>query len=438
MKPHPLVPKRNSAASTTAQTKSGMKLLVFAHRLELGGTQTNAIELAAALRDLHGFDVVFHATPGPMEPLLRQKKLDFRPAPDARFHPSYARIRALRDIVRREKPDLIHAWDWWQGLEAYYGVALPMQVPLLISDMMMTITRVLPKGVPTTFGFIGLQTEAARKGWKSPLLLPPPVDTKANSPDLPIDETVGDRFGLAPRHVTLVTVSRLSHVMKSESIFQTIKVVRQIGDTLPVQFLIIGDGAAQEEIKREADAANAALKRNAVIMAGALADPRPAYAAADIVLGMGGSALRGMAFGKPVIVTGDKGFARLFSAQSAEVFEKTGFYGVGDGDRDIYHIENIIRGLVKDPLLRGLNGAFGQEYVENNHSLTKLSANLATYCREAAAEVPGMPWADVTRSSYFYLRDRRFKTASRDRTEAPARGVAHPAWDDASASRSSG
>ena len=39
-------------------------------------------------------------------------------------------------------------------------------------------------------------------------------------------------------------------------------------------------------------------------LAGEMLDPRPAYAAADVVLGMGGSALRGMAFGKPLVVQG--------------------------------------------------------------------------------------------------------------------------------------
>lgn len=392
-----------------------MKLLVFAHRLELGGTQTNAIELAAALRDRHGFDIVFHATPGPMEALLKEKGLSLVAAPDSRFHPSYSRMRTLRDIVRDERPDLIHAWDWWQGLEAYLGAYLPLKVPLLISDMMMNLTRVLPKGVPTTFGFRGLQQEAIQKGWQKAWLLPPPVDVTGNAPGLPCEKTARAQLGLQPHCLALVTVSRLSHVMKSENIFHTIEAVRHIGGDVPIQFVIVGDGAARPEIERQAKAANTALGRQAVILTGALADPRPAYAAADIVLGMGGSALRGMAFGKPVIVTGEKGFARPFCPQSAETFETTGFYGVGRDDGETYHLENMIRGLARDSLLRGAIGAFGQDYVNRNHALEELSGKLAKYCEEAATVSPGLPVADVTRSSFYYFRDRRFKTASRDR-----------------------
>ena len=48
-----------------------MKILVFAHQLEIGGTQTNAVELSAALRDLHGHEVSLFATPGPAVKLVQ-------------------------------------------------------------------------------------------------------------------------------------------------------------------------------------------------------------------------------------------------------------------------------------------------------------------------------------------------------------------------------
>ncbi len=129
-----------------------MKVLVCGHRLELGGTQVNAIELAASLRDRHGMEIVFVATPGPALDLLEARELRFVAAPDARLHPSPARMRALRGLVASERPDLVHAWDWWQGLEAWCALHLPSGLPLVVTDMMMDLTRVLPREVPTTFG----------------------------------------------------------------------------------------------------------------------------------------------------------------------------------------------------------------------------------------------------------------------------------------------
>ena len=81
-----------------------MKILVFAHRLEVGGTQVNAIELSAMLRVRHGHDVVLFATPGPMLEYANEKRLRFIPAPDASVHPSFARRRALRQAIRQERP----------------------------------------------------------------------------------------------------------------------------------------------------------------------------------------------------------------------------------------------------------------------------------------------------------------------------------------------
>jgi len=46
-----------------------------------------------------------------MVKLVEEKGLRFLPAPEAHVHPSPARMRASRDAVRRERPDLLHVWD---------------------------------------------------------------------------------------------------------------------------------------------------------------------------------------------------------------------------------------------------------------------------------------------------------------------------------------
>src|SRR5438094_773520 len=128
-----------------------MKILIFAHRLEIGGTQVNAIDLGAGFRDLHGCEVVLFATPGPMAKRAEEKGLRFVPAPDAYRSPSPTRMLALRQLVRTERPDVVHAWDWWQCLDAYYSVHLPMRIPLVATDSMPIVTRVLPKQLWTTY-----------------------------------------------------------------------------------------------------------------------------------------------------------------------------------------------------------------------------------------------------------------------------------------------
>lgn len=391
-----------------------MKILIFAHRLELGGTQTNAIDLAAGLRDRHGFKVVFHATPGPMQDVLSAKGLDLVPAPDARLHPSLARVRILRDLVRREKPDLIHAWDWWQGIEAYGAVHLTMRVPLIISDMMMTLTHLLPRQVPTTFGVLALQQQAAHQGWTHSSYLPPPVDLAANAPDIFDQGECRSSMGFSQNDIALVSVSRLSHTLKADSLMRSIETVRQLGRQLPLRLSIVGDGLARAELQHLATRANRELRRKAVTLHGAMTDPRRAYAAADIVLGMGGSALRGMAFGKPVIVTGDEGFARVFDPGTAQWFSLNGIHGIGTGDRG-EAMQKAVWRLAMQPDLRRDLGAFGRDYVCRHHDIDQATDQLAGLCHAACTEFTPPSFQDAARSAVIYLRERRFRTASRDK-----------------------
>jgi glycosyltransferase involved in cell wall biosynthesis len=405
-----------------------MKVLVFAHRLEIGGTQTNAIELAAALRDLHDFDVVVFATPGPMLHLVEEKGLRFLPAPDAFRHPSPARMRAVRRVVRQERPDLIHAWDWWQCLEAYYSVHLPLGVPLIVTDMMMELTRILPRTLPTTFGTPRLVDEARAAGRRRAHLMLPLVDVGRNAPGVVDSEPLRRRCAIEEDGITVVTVSRLSMFLKSESLFRTVDVIRMLGHDMPVRFVIVGDGEAREQLQRKADETNAELGRRAVILAGPLQDPRPAYAMADIVVGMGGSALRAMAFAKPVVVVGERGFSAPFSPTTAPFFYREGFYGRGDGDSKNMKLTSSLRDLCGDPVSRGQLGDFSRRFVVEHFSVETIAGQFAGVCRDEVGRRPrlGAQAVDVLRTTAVYVRERGFWIPSRDRS-AGTRSEEEPA-----------
>lgn len=397
-----------------------MKIVVFAHRLEIGGTQVNAIELAAALRDLHGHDVTLFATPGPMAGLAAEKGLRFLPAPDARFHPSPARMKVLRAMVSRERPDVIHVWDWWQCLEAYFAVHLPWGIPMVVTDMMMDLTRILPKGLPTTFGTPELVDAARAAGRPHAHLILPPVDTNSNAADAIDGHALRDLYGIGSAEVLLVTVSRLAIFMKAESLVRTISAVRSLGATLPLRLLIVGDGAARERLTALASTANAELGRNVIQLVGPLVDPRSAYAAADIVVGMGGSALRGMAFSKPVIVVGERGFAEIFSPESRGAFHYRGMYGTGDGDPGDSHLSESIRRLVVSSAERRDLGTYSREFVVSNYSLEVVSKTLSRILAEAVHD--RRTWTssmvDACRTLFTYVRERRFRTPSREASAA--------------------
>ena len=364
-----------------------MKLLVFGHRLEVGGTQVNSVELAATLRDRHGYEIVYFAAPGPMVKFVEQKGLTFMPAPDAHEHPSLPRIRALNTLVRRERPDLIHAWDWWQCLDAYYGAHLLMRIPLLVSVMTMELHRILPKAVPTTLGTPELLDEARSRGRSRLDLLLPPVDVNYNAPGAVDPQPFRDRYNIWDNEITLVTVSRVVESLKSESLVRTIEAIRTLGHEFPVRLIIVGDGNARQRIEILANEVNKELGRNAVLLIGALLDPREAYAAADIVIGMGGSALRAMAFEKPVIVVGEKGFSGAFTPSTAHWFYYHGIYGLGDGNTAPDRLINDIHGLLRERNNFAGLGRFSRDFVVKHFSLEQVAERFADFCKTAVAQI---------------------------------------------------
>lgn len=386
-----------------------MKILVFAQHLEVGGTQTNAIELAAALRDKHGFEVVLFATPGPMAEVARRCGLRYLPASDPLIHPSPTRMLALYRAVRRERPDLIHVWDWWQCIDAYYCEHLLKRIPLVVTDMNMTLTRILPKSPLTTFGVPELVLQARAAGWRQAELLLPPVDVRLNSPGTVDTRDFREHYRIKDGELAIVTVSRLAPSLKGESLRRTVAAVRELGNKLPLRLIIVGDGVVRPELERLAQTTNAKLGREAVTLAGELIDPRPAYQSADIVVGMGGSALRGMAFGKPVVIVGEKGFASTFDEETAESFYANGIFGVGGGDPENLRLTSSLRNLAEQPAGLAALGVFSRRFVVQHFALETIAERLAGYYRRAVLQKPQFSVAalDGARVGVIWARERR-------------------------------
>jgi L-malate glycosyltransferase len=217
-------------------------------------------------------------------------------------------------------------------------------------------------------------------------------------------------MGLAPSDIALVTVSRLVDSLKGESIVRTMDAVAMLGNTYPLRLLIVGDGTARSCFAKHADAVNARLGRHAVTLVGAMLDPRPAYAAADIAIGMGGSALRSMAFAKPTIVVGEQGFSKFLTEDTADEFLYRGLYGVGNGIADPTTLAEQIRTAIESSDGLSTSGHFAQRWVSQHFSLDVIAARLSAICHEAVCDRPSVSALalDVARTAAVYLREQRF------------------------------
>jgi glycosyltransferase involved in cell wall biosynthesis len=400
-----------------------MRLLVGLNHLELGGSQLNALDLAVAARD-HGHDVlvfaVYQDEIGPVAELVRAAGLRLELAQDDRASQRFLPVRptvarALSRLVAEERIQLVHAYEEPLILDSFYGPHLRFGTPLVWTIYGASVAWWLARYPSLIVGTRELADSAAPLRTHPPVLIEPPVNTDSDSAALVDTAAFRHAHGLGA-DIVVGIVSRLEPHTKADGIRQAMGAM-EILDDPRLRLVVTGEGPSFTELSALGERVNAALGRQAVVMTGPLADPRPAYAAADIALGMGGSALRAMAFGKPLIVLGMQGFAKPFVPAGAEEFLVGGFFGQGSGDLDPAPLAATIRDLADRPELRAELGAFGRQLVWDRFSLKAASATLEDIYITAVdhKRVPGRRMSEAVRVATCRTASEWLSDAAKDR-----------------------
>jgi glycosyltransferase involved in cell wall biosynthesis len=355
-----------------------MRILVAPHDLGIGGSQINAIDLAAGVAEA-GHDVVVYGVPGPLVDHVRARGLEFIAARPLRYRPAPSRVLQLAGLARERRLDLIHAYEWPPCLDAYYASHLLLGVPLVCTVLSMSVSPLVPSSVPLIMGTEALGDDARRMQAAPVWVLEPPIDVEGDHPA--IDGTAFRRAcGADDAAMLLVTVSRLAVDLKLDALVQAIDAVDHLAGRRPVQLAIVGSGPAEAALRERADAVNTRWGREVVRFTGAMADPRPAYAGADLVLGMGSSALRALAIGRPVVVQGEGGFSKVFEPATLPYFLRYGMWGRDEPDWTVSQLAGQIDDLLAAPARRAELAAFGRQTVANRFSLSRaVSRQLEIY-----------------------------------------------------------
>lgn len=350
-----------------------MRILVYPHTMEIGGSQLNAIQLAGAIRD-RGHEVIVLSEPGPLVEYVRALGLEHLEISIDRRRPSPRVLGLLAQIVRERHVDVVHGHEWPPIVEAFFGAGLMFGTPVVGSVMGMFVRSFVPRTVPLMVGTEGIREAAIAAGHRRVTLLEPPVDVETDDPHNP--SVNGREFrtmlGVDPEDVLVVIICRLVLELKLEGLLSACDAVGQLArNGYRVRLVIVGDGPEYEAVVERAAKANAAAGYQAVRLTGEMSDPRPAYAASDVVIGQGGSALRGMAFGKPLVVVGEDGYSELLTPMSAPIFLRQGWYGLGRGSlgSGAVALRDALEGLVKSLELRRQLGAFGRQLVVDRFTL---------------------------------------------------------------------
>lgn len=353
-----------------------MRILIYPHDLGLGGSQLNAIELGSAVQAL-GHDVVLFGQPGALVRHATELGLDYVEAPLPGKRPSPRVVRALAKTVRERRIEVLHGYEWPPVLECLAAARLVPGTTAVSTVMSMAVAPFIPYTMPLVVGTEQIRQVETAAGRRRVALMEPPVDTSVNSVATVSAATVGggtfrSHWGLGDDALAVVCVTRLAQELKLEGILAAMESVRALSREWPVRLIIAGSGPAAEIVHHHARRINDDAGRRLVILTGELADPRPAYAAADVVLGMGGSALRGLAFGKPLVVQGEQGFWELLTPETLPTFLWQGWYGSGPGTtgEGIPALTAILARLFDDPDLRRALGSLGRNVVEDRFSLS--------------------------------------------------------------------
>lgn len=371
---------------------TSLRILVYPHDMEIGGSQLNAIELGKAVKDL-GHEVIVIGEDGSLVRVVEQLGMEMLLLNADRRRPSLATIYRLRNLVASRNLDIVHGYEWPPGLEAAAAVFLANRRTAAVCTVMsMAVAPFLPNRLPLVVGTRALLERSAPHRLGSVHLMEPPVDVEKNAPGHPVGDFY-QRFGLvddppgAPpgRMVNVAVICRLVPELKLEGVLSAIDVIAKLARERPVRLIIVGDGDARCIVEQRAAQANAYTGWRSVILTGALLDPRPAYAAADVMLGMGGSALRALAFGKPLVVQGEQGFWELLTPESCSLFLSQGWYGIGSDSTGEERLKSALKVLLDNPDLREGLGRYGRDLVAHKFSLQQAARKLEDIYRKAFA-----------------------------------------------------
>lgn len=382
-----------AAACSANDTDRPLRILMGLEGLALGGCPINALDLGRTLR-LRGHQVDVFA-------IDEQVKVSLLPYAehagfDVTLLPPDTTLRALasgmRELAGRLRSDIVHVHGPWLGPAAAVVAARRGSSAAVVTNWTME-NAFYTGATPLIVGTPAMQREARSRLPARVWLLEPPVDLAADRPDAA--RASGFRaerdLGGAP---LVVIVSRLDTAMKAEGITHAIDAMARL-DHATARLVVVGDGDAAERLRARGTEVNRVAGRELIHFVGAMADPRGAYAAADVVLGMGGSAIRALAHGRPLVVLGEEGFARTFDETSRQYFLDDGFYGRGGPVDGAGHLAALIGPLLDDPGLRRTLGELGLAQARDRYSLDSAAITLEQVYVDALARRPrgaGRAW----------------------------------------------
>ncbi len=343
-----------------------MRVLFTNNALVWGGAEKNTLEIMAGLRE-RGHDAVLAcASWDSMVEPARAQGLPIVSTPFCHRHSPIGVLHTWR-AIRQVRPDVVLTNGTRTMMSAGLSARLigtpfivravaqiSPPIPLRIAQLVICISASMVQFARKC----GVPAERIQ-------LIPNGVDTDSFCPDLQLRGQTRRELGLSDDDLVLVIVGR---VAKGKGHKYAVEALSQVLGRFPNTFLlIVGKGGLEQEVG--AQIARLGLKRQ-VKMLGFHPDPRPYYAAADIVLvpshweeAAAVVNIEAQAMGVPVIASRDGGLPEYIAE---------GETGLLVPPADANSLAEAIIFLSESPQRRQAMGTAGRQRVVNLYNIEKM------------------------------------------------------------------
>lgn len=364
-----------------------MKILMATMQLDIGGAETHIVELSKQLRTL-GHEVVIISNGGVYVREIEAAGIRHYEAPmHRRSVGDMMRARAiLKDVIRREKPDVVHAHaripaflcgtvvkqlgvPFVTSCHGVYQVSRALKLLSNWGERTLAVSEDIRDYLMAQYQVPAQQITMTING----------IDTDKFSPAVSGD-AVRRAFALGDG-VLLCHVSRLDEETKWTA-RQLIEIAPQLHQKFPgIRLLLVGGGTALEELNRLAGETNQTLGYPCITLTGARTDINELVAAGDLFVGVSRAALEAMAEEKPTVLSGAQGHMGLFVPEYLTRAMETNFCCRTDPVATPEQLfEDVVRGLSLSAEEKARLGTFGRGVVQEHFSLQRMvQDSLAVY-----------------------------------------------------------
>jgi glycosyltransferase involved in cell wall biosynthesis len=373
-----------------------MRILVCYPWLDLGGAPKTSITLAKGLKE-RGHDVFFFSRRGGMyEDLLEKAGIPLISAPHhsslpLMFHLNRKAYRLLKNTIKDLSIDIVHTFH-----QNHYFLSLmiapKMDVPVVFTAVWFQDTFTYPnypgKVLFVAEEFLDHAKRFIGKHAGEMLVMPNRVDLDRFSKDIDWSE-FAQEMGLPSSGTRIAFMCRLD-ITKDKSVFNAMDAAGILADKgTEVTLAIAGDGPLREQFQRYADGINGRYKRKLVIFLGSVEQTPEFLSWSDIVLGIGRSAIEGMATGKPTCIVGENGLAGVVRRDTVKKLQYHNFAGRNiDTWREPSVLADAIEEIMSDRAKYESLAAFSREYVNENYGYRDGAERLEKLYEELLAARP--------------------------------------------------